>query len=114
VVRLVAPSTNSLPEHDTEDEAAARFSHAPLSPLPPEDEDNVYEVPGAAAPRQHRAQPADSGLDIRGLDVEEDLCSLAATTARRPANKKLRDADFVPDEQEAAAHTRSPTSPFRG
>ncbi|KAJ1482454.1 hypothetical protein T484DRAFT_3636226 [Baffinella frigidus] len=40
------------------------------------------------------------------LDVEEDLRALAAA-ARHPAKKKRRDADFVPDEQEAAA-PRSP------
>lgn len=97
-----------VPEHDTDDEAAARFSGAPLPPLPPDDEDDAYEEPALSEMELRRlANIARNQQILRGLDVEEDLRALAAAAARRPAKKKRRDADFVPDEQEAAA-PRSP------
>ncbi|KAJ1485335.1 hypothetical protein T484DRAFT_2020770 [Baffinella frigidus] len=97
-----------VPEHDTDDEAAARFSGAPLPPLPPDDEDDAYQAPALSEMELRRlANIARNQQILRGLDVEEDLRALAAAAARRPAKKKRRDADFVPDEQEAAA-PRSP------
>ncbi|KAJ1473866.1 hypothetical protein T484DRAFT_1912381 [Baffinella frigidus] len=97
-----------VPEHDTDDEAAARFSGAPLPPLPPDDEDDAYEAPALSEMELRRlANIARNKQILRGLDVEEDLRALAAAAARRPAKKKRSDADFVPDEQEAAA-PRSP------
>ncbi|KAJ1485329.1 hypothetical protein T484DRAFT_3632687 [Baffinella frigidus] len=93
-----------VPEHDTDDEAAAR----PLPPLPPDDEDDAYEEPALSEMELRRlANIARNQQILRGLDVEEDLRALAAAAARRPAKKKRRDADFEPDEQEAAA-PRSP------